>query len=358
MAPVRIALAGFAVFVLGFALSGRMPAATAGPTPAVIALLALQSLGAAAASVFVFGGAFAPGGILTVVIATQVAVHFPRRGWWWIIGQTLLLAIAYVMTGWSLQLAALIALAFGAFQCFGFVAARTAEREAVARRELAAVNARLLEAQKQLAAAAATAERARIWRELHDVMGHHLAALSLNLEAASNLTNGRGQELVRHARALSRLMLADIRSVLSEAEPAAEPPDLKAELARLGRDLPGVTVHSDVGSLTPAPTAAAAHALLRAAQECMTNATVHGLAQTIQLRCGIDGGAYVLSVQDDGRGAHAITPGSGLTNMRRRFEELGGRVEWTSVPGAGFTVRGSIPLDTLGAAAPTVEAAT
>jgi signal transduction histidine kinase len=348
------ALAGYALFLACFIVTAR-PSGL--PTARSYFLLAIQSLASAAAGIFVFAGVFAPGGILTVIIATQLAIYAPRRGWWWIAAQTALLLMAYLLAQWPPQIAVPIALAFGAFQCFAFVSARIAEREAAARRELADLNARLLEAQKQLASAAATAERARLWRELHDVMGHHLAALSLNLEAAANLTQGRGQELVRHARALSRLMLADIRSVLSEPEAAptaAEQPDLAAQLATLGRDLPGVSIHLDLGHLTPAPPPAAAHALLRAAQECITNATVHGLARNIHLVCRIDEGQYVLEARDDGRGTGTITPGTGLTHMRRRFQDLGGRVEWTSRLGAGFTIRAAIPLATL---APAQEAA-
>jgi signal transduction histidine kinase len=349
-----ISLAGYAVFLACFLVTGRVRDDGKHP-PVLIAILAGQSLAAAAAGMFVFSGVFAPGGILTVITAAQLATLLPRAGWLWIVVQSLLLFIAYRLARWPTEPALFIALAFGAFQCFAFAAARIAEREAAARRQLADLNARLLDAQSRLAAAAATAERARLWRELHDVMGHHLAALSLNLEAAANLTDGRGQELVRHCRALSRLMLADIRSVLSEdAAPESAPPDIPHELANLGRAFPDLSVHTSIAPLDPPPSSAAAHAILRAAQECITNAARHGHARNIHLSLRADGARLIFEARDDGRGAATITPGSGLTHMRERMLDLGGQLECSSHPGEGFNVRATLPLD---APAPVQETA-
>ncbi len=60
------------------------------------------------------------------------------------------------------------------------------------------------------------AERMRISRELHDLVGHHLTALSLNLEVANHLVGGAAQEHVRQAQTVARLLLTDVREAVSQ----------------------------------------------------------------------------------------------------------------------------------------------
>ena len=101
------------------------------------------------------------------------------------------------------------------FQMFALFTSYTALSEAKAREELAQVNAELRATQALLAESSRTAERVRIARDLHDLMGHHLTALSLNLEVASHVSEGKSLEHVQKAQTLTKLLLSDVRETVS-----------------------------------------------------------------------------------------------------------------------------------------------
>ena len=83
------------------------------------------------------------------------------------------------------------------FSSFVFVTALVARQQAEAREEQRRLNAELRATRALLAESARVNERTRISRELHDLLGHHLTALSLNLEVAGHLSEGRAQEHVQ-----------------------------------------------------------------------------------------------------------------------------------------------------------------
>ena len=75
-----------------------------------------------------------------------------------------------------------------------------------------------------------TTERLRIARDLHDLLGHHLTALSLNLEVASHLATGEANEQIEKSKAITKLLLGDVRDVVSRLR-NDEPVDLGAAIA-------------------------------------------------------------------------------------------------------------------------------
>ena len=83
------------------------------------------------------------------------------------------------------------------FQLFALFTSYTALKEAEGRAQLAQLNTELHTAQALLAESSRLSERLRIARELHDLIGHHLTALSLNLEVASHLTDGKAKNAYR-----------------------------------------------------------------------------------------------------------------------------------------------------------------
>ena len=82
---------------------------------------------------------------------------------------------------------------------------------------------------------------------------------------------------------------------------------------------------------------------MRCVQEILTNATRHAGARHIWIEFGQDADRITLHARDDGVGAADLNPGHGLTGMRERIEERGGRVEFITVPGRGFEVRAHTP---------------
>lgn len=342
-------LAAYAAFLAFLLLGSRAEAARPRGlgTRLLILLRTVLALAANALIPTPIGG-ISLGGVLLVVVAGGLALSFGLlASLAWVAAQSAALLVIYLfIANWPAGIGIVAAGAYLAFQLFALLVSAMAVSESAARRALTDANQRLHAAQAELGRAAAQAERARLWRELHDVMGHHLAALSLSLEAAANLTEGRARELTRHGRALARLMLADIRSVLGEDSEGQPPSDLAARLGAIGEGWPGLTVHRGIGPGSARLSAAQVHALLRAVQEFITNTARHGGPDARNVWIGVraEGEAMVLDARDDGRGAPRVTEGTGLSHMRERFEGLGGGLEVTTSPGRGFAVRAVLPL--------------
>jgi len=280
-----------------------------------------------------------------VVVAGQLDEVPQRVATAWIVAQTLALAvIGLAVVNPALALA--IAGSFGGFQAFAYVTASLTQRERLARQELTRAHTELLSTRALLAESSRTEERLRISRDLHDTLGHHLTALSLQLDVASRLTDGKASEHVRQAHAITRLLLSDVRDVVSELRTGA-----LLNLARAIRDLAGsasaLDVHVDVPEGLEIEQGARADALLKCVQEIMTNTTRHASARNLWMMLARDGEGIALHARDDGRGVRTIQLGNGLTGMRERFEALDGRIEFRSAEGHGFEVHGFMPTTRL-----------
>ncbi|QNM82629.1 sensor histidine kinase [Sphingomonas sabuli] len=215
---------------------------------------------------------------------------------------------------------------------------------AVALRREAETAEALASAHAVIANNARDAERTRISRELHDAWGHELTALGLQLEIASHVSDlGRANDHVLKARGLASELLGKVRDVVSTLR-EAERCDLKQALEALAERVPSPAVHVDVSSrvqLTPDQ----AYALMRCAQEAVTNAVRHSQAKNLWLQVASDEGGVRLIAQDDGAARPAPSKaGSGLRGMRERVELLGGKLAVRKERGAGFTVDAWLPL--------------
>ena len=208
--------------------------------------------------------------------------------------------------------------------------------------------------------AAALAERARIARDLHDVLAHSLAAVSVNLQAAEGLlTSGTlpedNPELVKAIECVNRAgnltrdgLAAAKRAVLALRDDAAPLPEQLASLAGQFRTADDPAVHLEVsGEARPIP-AEASVAVYRTAQEALTNARKHAPGQPVTLRLGYDPDQITLSVVNPVPPEHAERPladtggGFGLVGLRERATLAGGTFE--AGPDAGnWQVRLRIP---------------
>ena len=279
-----------------------------------------------------------------VLVAAQVGLFFPLPvGALWVLAQTCLqsgLAILH----WPTDMAVGLTVAFTLpYSLLALLIAHFAARQTRARNELARANAELRAAQALLAGSSRMAERARISAELHDLLGHHLTALSLNLEAASHQAEGKAKESVEKAQSLARLLLADVREAVSAVSGESRL-DLAKALTPIVEEIPRPRVHLDLAEDVEITDPCYAHALVRCVQEIVTNAARHSEGENlwIELRPAEEG--IEVRARDDGRGAREVKPGQGLTGMRRRLEELGGRVRVAGEPGNGFRVEAWVPL--------------
>jgi len=203
-------------------------------------------------------------------------------------------------------------------------------------------NRQLVAFRHELARLAVADERARIARDLHDTLGHHLTALSIQLEVASRLTDGVAAGHIREAQAVAKLLLGDVRDVVSKLRDRGEV-DLSQAIRALARTPGTLDIHLDLPHRLEVDDPAQAHALLRCVQEIITNTARHASARNLWIVVSQRPDGIDLHARDDGRGASLLEVGNGLRGMRERFEEYAGRVEFSSRAGEGFEVRGFMP---------------
>ncbi|HVQ27737.1 MAG TPA: sensor histidine kinase, partial [Planctomycetota bacterium] len=196
-----------------------------------------------------------------------------------------------------------------------------------------------------LAESSRMSERVRISRELHDLLGHHLTALSLNLEVAGHLTEGKAQEHVRQSLTLARLLLTDVREAVSEMR-EERGVDLGAALRTLVEGVPALDVRLDLPERLNVEDPELAQVLLRCAQEIITNAVRHAGATRLDLQVEPQANVIMLRARDDGRGSDSPTPGNGLRGMRERLAACGGHLDIITAPGQGFALDVRLPLET------------
>src|SRR6201998_673140 len=237
-------------------------------------------------------------GALLALIAMQLGRRVNRAiGISWILGQTLLLGIADAIT-FSPRSAELLLPPYLALQLVAFFVFDALAREAAARGTLAVRNAELRGVGQILADSSRMAERLRIAQELHDALGHHLTALSLNLEAALQLTQGAAHASVATAQNLARRLLGDVREIVADSHARAGV-NLAGALQTFIDAIPRPRIHLDMSPELYVPDPTRAHTLLRCVQEIVTNAARHSNAENLWIRVGCEGEALRVEARDD-----------------------------------------------------------
>jgi len=287
------------------------------------------------------------GVILSTIVAGILPWILPR-----IIATAWLLGIALAFSVWAAILPQ-FGLAYALPQLmmtlglmlFAYAASMLALSQLKARDELRRVNSELRATQSLLAENTRIAERVRIARELHDLIGHHLTALSLNLEVASHTAEGKAKEHAQRAGSIARLLLSDVREVVSDMR-HGDRVDLREAIRELASGVPEPTIHLDIPDELSLTDPKRAQILLRCAQEVITNTVRHAQARNLWIRLAADENGLRLEAHDDGRGVIELLPGNGLTGMRERIKELDGRLEIMTRPDSGFRINAWMPPET------------
>ena len=212
------------------------------------------------------------------------------------------------------------------FQAFAALTAWFAIDAERARDALATTNAELLATRSLLAESARDGERLRLSRELHDVAGHKLTALKLNLAALARDPRLSGDDQAALCARLADELRADIRGVVAQMR-SGDGLDLGEAIAVLGRPFPRPRMHVEIAGDARVGSLAKAEAVLRAVQEGLTNAVRHSQAQNLWVVLRRDAGGLRLDIRDDGRGAGDVRAGHGLSGMRERLEAVGGGLD-------------------------------
>lgn len=257
------------------------------------------------------------------------------------------IAPVYVM-GQDFDLAAALmqSVLYAGFCGFIFVTSLVARQQAQARDDQRRLNSELRATRALLAESARVNERTRISRELHDLLGHHLTALSLNLEVASHLSEGKAQEHVRQAHTLARLLLTDVREAVSQLREGGAI-DVGAALRPLAENVPALDIEMQIDEPLTMDDPERAHVLLRCTQEIITNTVRHANAGKLWIGIHREQGRISIEARDDGDGVETILPGNGLRGMRERLQQYQGTLQVESRPGQGFKLRLSLPANSV-----------
>jgi two-component system sensor histidine kinase DesK len=272
-----------------------------------------------ASTFFIFAAAFVP-----FAVATQARA---------IAGLVAIVAISGIeglllhISGWSLFYAAVFPLIVGGSNVF------FAERNRMTRK--------LSKANEEIEHLAKVAERERIARDLHDVLGHTLSVIILKSELAGKLMDRdpekAGKE-IHEVEQISRQALGDVRDAIRGYRSQG----LAAELAQAKCTLEtaGLTVQCDASTTVKLP-AVQESVLSLAVREAVTNVVRHAQARTCSLRLEQQNGSCRLEIHDDGCGTFN-GEGNGLRGMRERVEMLGGTLNRRTDAGTKLTI--TLPL--------------
>ena len=223
---------------------------------------------------------------------------------------------------------------------------------------------RLERERDQQAALAAAAERARIAREMHDIVAHHLTVMTTLAEAAvatSASSPERAADVMRSVAVTGRRALADTRRLLGvlrerdgtgagSAEVLQPVPDL-SQLDALIEQVrsAGLDTALELHGQAPDVPAGVQLAVYRLVQEALTNTLKHGGAgASASVRLSFEPGELRVDVNDDGAGSvapEAAGVGGGLPGMRERVRAYGGDVQAGPRQSAGWAVSARLPLD-------------
>lgn len=278
---------------------------------------------------------------LTIVAGELPYVLSRQAVWIWITAHSVALALLFWHSfGWMSGVAG--GSAYAGFQIFALGKTWSEQRERQAREELTRVNADLRATRALYAESSRVAERLRISRDLHDSIGHHLTALSLQLDVAARTSTGPSTQHIQQAHAITRLLLSDVRDVVGQLRDHGRI-ELSEAMRSLANDTGQPRIHVNAPDTLAVDTLAEANVLLRCAQEVVTNTIRHAAARNVWIAVASTPDGVELHAHDDGVGADVVVPGHGLHGMRERFSEYGGRVEFSGGAGQGFTVRAYLP---------------
>jgi len=203
------------------------------------------------------------------------------------------------------------------------------------------MNQKLRKANEEIENLAKVAERERIARDLHDVLGHTLSVITLKSELAGKLMDRdpqrAGQE-IREVEQISRQALSEVRDAIRGYHAQG----LAAELAQAKATLEtaGVAVQCDAATTLQLP-AMQESVLSMAVREGVTNVLRHANARNCRLRIEQQNGSCRLEIADDGQGFTSIE-GNGLRGMRQRVEMLGGTLDRRNKSGTTLSI--TLPL--------------
>jgi two-component system, NarL family, sensor histidine kinase DesK len=207
-------------------------------------------------------------------------------------------------------------------------------------RQVVKSNAELRAARDEIATLAVTEERARLARDLHDVLGHSLTTITVKAGLARRLLESSGSVTpavaeLRDVEHLSRTALAEVRATVSGYRKASLP----AELVGARAALTAAAIEADLPHAVDNVPAELQEQFAYVLREGVTNVIRHSGAA----RCSVRLGDSWIEIRDDGAAGGAVGAGHGLTGLTERLAQLGGSLEAGRCPEGGFRLLASVP---------------
>lgn len=279
--------------------------------------------------------------IYSIIWIAVAAHHLKTRTCWLML---LVIGVAWYLIrvfSWQDANALTDTILVGTFHAFGLVSSLSSLASAKANERTQALNRELTATQNLLNEVSKENERTRIARDLHDLLGHHLTALTINLQVAGRLSEGEAREKVEQCHGLAKLLLSDVREAVSTLR---ETPILTLqELLTLAiKDVPQLAIKLDIDDDLSLNDVNTAEVLLRSVQEAITNTLRHSNAKNMVISSTMSHGKLSLRIKDDGSNSGMPQPGNGLTGMRERVERLNGQFEFSSLE--GFQLNIALPV--------------
>jgi two-component system sensor histidine kinase DesK len=275
--------------------------------------------------------------VLFVYVAVACGASLPSsQSPWAIPGVTVLLAAVgvWVDSSGDLYPALIIPALLGGFAMVGI-------------KQLVRTMRELREARQTVAHLAATEERLRLARDLHDLLGHSLSLITLKSELAGRMLPAHPEDAatqVGDIERVSRQALVDVREAVS----GYRRPTLAGELASARSVLAsaGIAARVHAGERVAGLTPAGEGALAWALREAVTNVVRHSGAGMCVVALDTVADSARLTVSDDGRGPSPHDrPGNGLTGLTERLILAGGTVRTEQAGDGGFRLTAVVPLD-------------
>ena len=280
--------------------------------------------------------------VLLIIVAVVAALNLPTAWLAFVMATLNALMLLIFIFRWQVPYPVQLLLVMGGFQMFAIITVNAQRRATEAAEQLRRVNADLLTMRTLLAEGVREAERLRLSRELHDVSGHKLTALKLHLTALARDPGPATGANIAQAAEIAGGLLADIRAVVSQLR-RHDGIAIGEMLQTLARGWPAPEVVLKIGEGLRVDDIEQAEALLRIAQEGLTNAARHANARRVWIELTESADAAVLCIEDDGCGAEPLVPGVGLTGMRERLEALDGQLGIDRSPRGGVRLTARLP---------------
>jgi len=281
-------------------------------------------------------------GLLLSIVAVQVPMVLSlRAGIVWALAQVPLLLGTVATQKSALELMEIFG-AYATFTAFAFLVYWLHSQELRTRRELMRAHTELLSTRALVLDGVRQAERLRISRELHDSLGHHLTAMSVQLELAREMAAGEAIEPIARAQEVSKQALAELRTTITDMQ--RDDLDFVATVRALAAGIPKPRIHVTAEDSLRVDDRETSYALFRCIQEALTNSLRHARATNIWIEVTRGAEGLAVEIRDDGAGPSGTRHGTGLRGIETRVAQLGGTVEHGSGRDGGFAVRIAVPI--------------